>query len=217
MSWGLWGLDKTAGADDFPFRYTGYPQVATVHMPTDIAHYYRFNDGIDGTERDEKRLRAGMSTLTDSIAADGIQRPIEINTDGKHASIIDGHHRLGCARRLGLETVPVTINWERDCSGPNQKPVEGHLRQILTDNPGPYQADRHAAVEADVADDLMRLAGQDPYDTDDHRHTARVDAAEQVMTRSGLTGKDFHFPGATPAEAKPLGIDAICATTSHLE
>lgn len=131
-------VGRRTAAVDFN-RYTGYPHIAHVHLPTDVVHYYRFNNGIDGTEKDDKYRAAGLPTLTESIAADGIQRPIEINTNGKYASIMDGHHRLGTARRLGLETVPVIVNYDPAATGPALKPVEEHLRQILADNPGPYR------------------------------------------------------------------------------
>lgn len=44
-----------------------------------------------------------------SAPGGGIQRPVQLNTDGIHAQLDDGHHRLYVALEAGLETVPVSL------------------------------------------------------------------------------------------------------------
>lgn len=48
-----------------------------------------------------------MNTLIDDIKANGIQEPIKyVEYDGQ-MYVVDGHHRLLAAKRLGLTEVPV--------------------------------------------------------------------------------------------------------------
>ena len=47
--------------------------------------------------------------LRKEVEQNGIQRPLEIATDGRRAQLWDGYHRLALADHLGHETVPVKI------------------------------------------------------------------------------------------------------------
>ena len=84
------------------------------------------------------------------------------------------------------------FRWERSFDGPGgwilvTRNPDGNPVTVGTE---PTRGQRSAAL---VSDDQM--------------HTARVDAAEQVITRSGLAGETYHVPGAKPADARALGID----------
>ena len=84
------------------------------------------------------------------------------------------------------------FEWQRSFDGPGgwilvTRTPDGNPVTVKTE---PTKGQRSAAL---VSDDQM--------------HTARVDAAEQVMTRSGLAGNTYHVPGARPADARALGID----------
>lgn len=52
-----------------------------------------------------------LPDLKDSITQNGIQRPLAIHTDGDHAVLADGHHRLMAAQELGLHEVPVQVHY----------------------------------------------------------------------------------------------------------
>lgn len=60
----------------------------------------------------------------------GIRRPVQLNTDGIHAQIDDGHHRVQVAIELGLQAVPVSLfpvpPWYFD-DDPIAVPVSGAL------------------------------------------------------------------------------------------
>lgn len=48
-----------------------------------------------------------MNTLIDDIKANGIQEPIKyVEYDGQ-MYVVDGHHRLLAAKKLGLTEVPI--------------------------------------------------------------------------------------------------------------
>jgi len=47
--------------------------------------------------------------LLDDITAVGIREPLRLFTDGVHAVLRDGHHRLVVAKQLGLATLPVHV------------------------------------------------------------------------------------------------------------
>ena len=51
--------------------------------------------------------RRAMQRLTDDIAANGIREPIKFVEHNGHRFVVDGHHRLAAARRLGIREVPV--------------------------------------------------------------------------------------------------------------
>ena len=47
-----------------------------------------------------------MAKLLDDIAKNGIKDPIKYVMKNGQKMIVDGHHRLDAAKRLGMETVP---------------------------------------------------------------------------------------------------------------
>lgn len=48
-------------------------------------------------------------SFVDDIRARGVQKPVEIVTDGTKAAIADGHHRTLSAYHAGVKSVPVQI------------------------------------------------------------------------------------------------------------
>lgn len=73
-----------------------------LELPIAVAEYYRvFAEP------------AVPNALRDNVAEHGILTPLQIYTDGIHAVLRDGHHRLAIARELGLITVPISVhpNW----------------------------------------------------------------------------------------------------------
>jgi len=101
-------------------------------MPTEAIRYY--SQGTPFREDD-------APGLDDDIRANGIQDPVNIVTDGSHAFLTNGHHRMESAERLGLSHVPV---WVRKVSpefmdslawGRNN-PVEKHLGKWFKNNGG---------------------------------------------------------------------------------
>jgi glutaredoxin-like protein NrdH len=76
------------------------------HIPTDEAWEYRVSSPPDHDWGDK-----GFSTqsLTEDVRQNGIKYPIEIVTDGTHAHVDNGHHRLDAARAAGLSHVPAYV------------------------------------------------------------------------------------------------------------
>ena len=72
----------------------------TTELPTDEAASY-FHSIIT---RDDI-----TDAFVNDIKSRGVQKPIEIVTDGTKAAIADGHHRTLAALEAGSETIPVTI------------------------------------------------------------------------------------------------------------
>lgn len=85
----------------------GLPESLVPHLmlPTDIAHHYReYNRPVD----DEN-----TAMLTRVIADQGIRQPLRISTDGTHAILHEGNHRLTVARQLGMSHVPIQVTLEK--------------------------------------------------------------------------------------------------------
>jgi hypothetical protein len=99
-----------------------------LQLPLAVAQYYRvFAEP------------AVPNALRESVATHGFLRPLAVYTDGTHAVLRDGHHRLAVARELGLITVPVSIspNWLTRLYDEFTLPViEPLLATWLEANPG---------------------------------------------------------------------------------
>jgi len=85
----------------------GLPESLVPHLmlPTDIAHHYR--------EYDRPVDDENTAMLTRVIADQGIRQPLRISTDGTHAILHEGNHRLTVARQLGMSHVPVQVTLEK--------------------------------------------------------------------------------------------------------
>lgn len=100
-------------------------------LPTDIAHHYREFDRPD----DEN-----TQMLKRVIADQGIRQPLKISTDGTHALMIEGNHRLNVARQLGISHVPVRVFVEKpgevmaNESYSKPVPLEPHLGEWINQN-----------------------------------------------------------------------------------
>lgn len=53
--------------------------------------------------------RERMEDLGRAVISEGILEPILVGSDGR---VWDGHHRVGVAIALGLETIPITFSGE---------------------------------------------------------------------------------------------------------
>lgn len=74
------------------------------HLPIDVVHHYReFDRPYDANTRMVQRV----------IADQGIRQPLKISTDGTHAMLIEGNHRLHAARQLGMTHLPVQVFLEK--------------------------------------------------------------------------------------------------------
>lgn len=92
--------------ENYPPGSPNLPDSLKPHLmlPTDIAHHYREYDRPD----DEN-----TQMLKRVIADQGIRQPLKISTDGTHAVMIEGNHRLNVARQLGMSHVPVQVFMEK--------------------------------------------------------------------------------------------------------
>ncbi len=85
-------------------RVTNYfePPRIDIELPTEIVDYYRVFPQPPISDE-----------LVKDIAAHGITNPLRIYTNGGQGVLRDGHHRLGVALQLGLDTMPVHLvpNW----------------------------------------------------------------------------------------------------------
>jgi hypothetical protein len=81
---------------------------ATIHqMPTELVGRYRLDQ--DEEDPDYPPGFDPDPELLDHIRQYGIQRPLEIGTNGTRAALLEGNHRWRAALDLGLPTVPVAI------------------------------------------------------------------------------------------------------------
>lgn len=74
-------------------------------LPTDIAHHYREYDRPVDDENTQMLKRV--------IGDQGIRQPLKISTDGTHAILHEGNHRVNVARQLGMSHVPVQVHLEK--------------------------------------------------------------------------------------------------------
>lgn len=97
-----------------------------LHLPTDELQQYA---NPKNPPLEEHRL----NSIRIDLAA-GIRRPVQLNTDGVHAQLDDGHHRLHIALQYGLEAVPVSLfpvpSWYFD-DDPEAVPVKVVLARHL--------------------------------------------------------------------------------------
>ena len=137
--------DRTAAADKtleqhmrdtyepYPPNSPNLPDSLKPHLmlPTDIAHHYREFDRPD----DEN-----TQMLKRVIGDQGIRQPLKISTDGTHALMIEGNHRLNVARQLGMSHVPVQVFMEKpgevmtNESYSKPVPLEPHLGDWIDQN-----------------------------------------------------------------------------------
>jgi hypothetical protein len=73
-------------------------------MPTDAVHHYREYD---------RPYDANTQMLERVIRDQGIRQPLKISTDGTHAMLIEGNHRLAVAKKLGIKQLPVQVFVEK--------------------------------------------------------------------------------------------------------
>lgn len=92
---------------DYPPDSPTLPDSLKPHLmlPTDIARHYREHD----RPVDDENTRM----LTRVIADQGIRQPLRISTDGTHAILHEGNHRVTVARQLGMSHVPVQVTLEK--------------------------------------------------------------------------------------------------------
>jgi len=92
--------------ENYPPGSPNLPDSLKPHLmlPTDIAHHYREYDRPDNEN---------TQMLKRVIADQGIRQPLKISTDGTHALMIEGNHRLNVARQLGISHVPVQVFMEK--------------------------------------------------------------------------------------------------------
>lgn len=114
--------------------YAGYdpaspPEHLRPHLmlPTEIAHHYREYD---------RPYDEGLGRV---IADQGIRQPLRISTDGTHAIMHEGNHRLEVAKRLGISHVPVQVTLEKpgdvvNNGGRSPVPLEEHLGNWVNQN-----------------------------------------------------------------------------------
>lgn len=76
------------------------------HLPvSELKGYMNYLGGSSLTDP----AYSSFPDLTNHIQQHGIQSPIWIKTDGQHAYIQDGKHRIRAAEQLGMDTAPVTV------------------------------------------------------------------------------------------------------------
>jgi hypothetical protein len=106
-------------------------QAPDFHLPTEVVGHY----AQGGAQPD--------NDLIEDIRKNGIQRPIEIATNGNQGFLVDGNNRHEAARRLGIPHVPVRIHQ----ASPGQveeydPPLEQHVQKWLAHN-HPHSPDEY--------------------------------------------------------------------------
>jgi hypothetical protein len=86
-------------AEQFAYRLAEEVPPADLYLhPNELAQYFNPANEIHQEKLDA--IRQG---------GPGIHFPVQINTDGVHARIDDGHHRVTVAQQDGLNGVPVMV------------------------------------------------------------------------------------------------------------
>lgn len=99
-------------------------------IPTDIVNHYREHDR-DYDDRLEQVIRE-----------QGIRQPVHISTDGTHAILNEGNHRLDIAQKLGIPEIPARIFVDdKVIRGDNRYgkppvPLEPFLKKFIDTNRG---------------------------------------------------------------------------------
>jgi glutaredoxin-like protein NrdH len=108
----LWGYGWRMSSFDesAPDYWFADPESDPVHhIPIDEAWEYRQYTSAPGVPGDFGDKGFDTDWLIRDIRANGIKHPLEIVTDGTHAHIDNGHHRLAAARAAGLSHVPAYV------------------------------------------------------------------------------------------------------------
>lgn len=103
-----------------------YTHEADLWLPTEVAWYYR--------EYDRSGNSGQASAVEYALRQEGIRSPVTISTDGRSALLIEGNHRVMLARRLGIASIPVRIQWDPNGVRANEgtpKPLEPTLADWL--------------------------------------------------------------------------------------
>lgn len=101
-------------AEQYPWRlasvdpYTGLWREqedvppADLHLsPDELSKYFNpYNDIMPGK----------LESIRQNGGRNGIAFPVQVDTDGTHARINDGHHRVTVAQEFGLDRVPVILH-----------------------------------------------------------------------------------------------------------
>lgn len=98
-------------------------------MPTRIADYYK--------EYDRDTEEAQSRALEKVIREHGkIRQPLLISTDGTHAIMHEGNHRLALAKKLGMSHVPIRVSLDKEVKVNEGMPVpmEPFLKDWVTKN-----------------------------------------------------------------------------------
>jgi hypothetical protein len=184
MSWGLWGLD---GLDD---DVTG-KTAAAKHIPgLEITNE---GDMVKATINGEHAGWIEIDRLDDdtpyvaNIEVEEKHRRKGVGTAMWEAAGRPMHDRPEYQTDAGKA-------WAKATPSPTRPPQAWDA--ILEDG------SHTAAIEADVTEDLRRLAAADGHSLDDE---GRVSVAEQVMERAGFGGQTFHVPNANVAQAHQHG------------
>lgn len=78
------------------------------NVPIDIIWEYR---EFDRCESDNIKGNQYIEELTKDIKENGIKIPIKLLIDSGKALLIEGNHRLCIAKKLGMKTVPVQVDY----------------------------------------------------------------------------------------------------------
>ena len=89
---------------------------AHIMMPTKLADYYKEYDRDTEDEQSQVLERA--------IREHGkIRQPMLISTDGTHALLHEGNHRLALAKKLGISHVPIRVQYNQEVRVNEGRPV----------------------------------------------------------------------------------------------
>ena len=98
------------GWEKYYNAYKDYPDAsdkAHVHVPTEILDHYREYD----RPTDDPQSQVLEKILREH--GNQIRQPLIISTDGSHASLIEGNHRLALAKKLGIPHLPVKVYYDK--------------------------------------------------------------------------------------------------------
>lgn len=80
------------------------------HIPTSLLYQYREYDRENCPQNNWNPLtNKNLDNMVNNIAENGIQEPLILLIVDNRALLVDGDHRLYCAHKLNLETVPFEI------------------------------------------------------------------------------------------------------------
>lgn len=131
----------TAVLDPSVVKLYRAPARVDIGLPTGVVDYYRVFPNPDITD-----------DFHADITSNGIKNPIRIYTNGTHAVLRDGHHRLVAAHKVGLKTMPVHIvpDWlQHTYADYNLPELEPLLANWLRDNLD-FAHQGHQAKRAEV-------------------------------------------------------------------